>query len=55
MNETIFSWCLAILILSALKSMIIGSHFSFYLWAKYGWKYVTWYWKWLNEKFDPSK
>lgn len=44
-----------IFIIIAIKSMTIGSSFSFFLWIKYGKKYYSWYNKTiLSAKFEPD-
>lgn len=43
---------LAVFGLLALKSMLVGSEFSFYKWVKYGRRYTTWYFN--RSDFDPE-
>ena len=43
----------AIIVLFTVKTLMLGSEFSLYLWFKYGKNYFNWYIK--REPFDKNK
>jgi hypothetical protein len=51
MRVEIELWFLILLIVVLIKSVLIGSNFSFNLWLKHGKKYLTWYRN--REEFKP--
>jgi hypothetical protein len=47
----VFNFLIAMI---ALKAMVVGSNFNFYLFLKHGSEYLEWYEQWDNQNFTPK-